>query len=111
MQQVIALFVLKTGAGFSIFSWIATLAADFLRQADAGSGFFFDAETIGKHWFFVNTVRFNRSHPLLWCRLTHCFDVARFYHLLHCIRADDVLPRCHAMGHQAIVSFPRPPRM
>ncbi|KAJ2931254.1 hypothetical protein H1R20_g5878, partial [Candolleomyces eurysporus] len=56
LQQVIALFVLKTGAGFSIFHWIATLAADFLRQADAGSGFFFDPETIDKHWFFVNTL-------------------------------------------------------
>lgn len=56
MQQAIALFVLKTDAGFSIFNWIATLASDFLTQANAGSGFFFDAETIAKHWFFVNTV-------------------------------------------------------
>ncbi|TEB37527.1 hypothetical protein FA13DRAFT_1726638 [Coprinellus micaceus] len=56
LQQVIALFVLKTGAGFSIFSWIATLAADFLEQANAGSGFFFDPETTAKHWFFVNTL-------------------------------------------------------
>jgi CNT family concentrative nucleoside transporter len=55
---VIALFVLKTGAGFSIFKWIATLAGDFLNQALAGAQFFFDAETIGKHWFFVNTVGF-----------------------------------------------------
>lgn len=57
LQQAIALFVLKSGAGFSIFHWIATLAGDFLVQANAGSGFFFDAETIAKHWFFVNTVR------------------------------------------------------
>ncbi|KXN87360.1 Solute carrier family 28 member 3 [Leucoagaricus sp. SymC.cos] len=56
LQQVIALFVLKTDAGFSIFKWIATLAADFLEQANAGSGFFFDQETLEKHWFFVNTV-------------------------------------------------------
>jgi len=56
LQQAIALFVLKSSAGFSIFHWIATLAADFLTQADAGSGFFFDAETLQKHWFFVNTV-------------------------------------------------------
>ncbi|KAF6760052.1 Na+ dependent nucleoside transporter C-terminus-domain-containing protein [Ephemerocybe angulata] len=58
MQQAIALFVLKTGAGFSIFKWIATLAADFLEQANAGSGFFFDAETTAKHWFFVNTMMY-----------------------------------------------------
>ncbi|KAF8230168.1 hypothetical protein L208DRAFT_1400878 [Tricholoma matsutake] len=56
LQQAIALFVLKTGAGFSIFKWIATLAADFLSQANYGAGFFFDAETINKHWFFVNTL-------------------------------------------------------
>jgi concentrative nucleoside transporter, CNT family len=51
------LFVLKTGAGFSIFNWIATLARDFLNQALAGAVFFFDQDTINKHWFFVNTVR------------------------------------------------------
>ncbi len=56
LQQVIALFVLKSGAGFSIFKWIATLASDFLDQALAGAEFFFDADTISKHWFFVNTV-------------------------------------------------------
>lgn len=56
LQQVIALFVLKSGAGFSIFKWIATLASDFLNEALAGAEFFFDADTIAKHWFFVNTV-------------------------------------------------------
>ena len=50
------MFVLKSGAGFSIFKWIAFLAADFLEQALQGAAFFFDQETIGKHWFFVNTV-------------------------------------------------------
>ncbi|XP_006460871.1 hypothetical protein AGABI2DRAFT_68805 [Agaricus bisporus var. bisporus H97] len=56
LQQAIALFVLKSGAGFSIFRWIAALAADFLDQALAGAGFFFDPEVITKHWFFVNTL-------------------------------------------------------
>jgi CNT family concentrative nucleoside transporter len=56
IQQAIALFVLKSGAGFSIFNWIATLASDFLAQGLAGAGFFFDPETIAKHWFFVNTL-------------------------------------------------------
>ncbi|EEB87857.1 hypothetical protein MPER_14621, partial [Moniliophthora perniciosa FA553] len=54
-QQAIALFVLKTGAGFSIFKWIATLAADFLAQAEEGAAFFFSAEVVANHWFFVNT--------------------------------------------------------
>ncbi|TDL17812.1 hypothetical protein BD410DRAFT_843358 [Rickenella mellea] len=56
LQQAIALFVLKSGAGFSLFKWIATLANDFLNSSLAGSGFFFDAETTQKHWFFVNTL-------------------------------------------------------
>ncbi|KAI0656588.1 H+/nucleoside cotransporter [Cubamyces menziesii] len=55
-QQAIAMFVLKSGAGFSIFKWIAYLASDFLSQALSGAEFFFDAETVGKHWFFVNTL-------------------------------------------------------
>jgi nucleoside permease NupC len=56
IQQAVALFVLKSGAGFSIFKWIATLTSDFLSQSAAGAEFFFDTETIDKHWFFVNTV-------------------------------------------------------
>ncbi|KAJ7078885.1 Na+ dependent nucleoside transporter C-terminus-domain-containing protein [Mycena belliarum] len=56
IQQAIALFVLKSGAGFSIFHWIATLAADFLSEGLIGAEFFFDHETILKHWFFVNTL-------------------------------------------------------
>lgn len=50
------MFVLKSGAGYSIFKWIAILASDFLAQAKAGATFFFDAETVAKGWFFVNTV-------------------------------------------------------
>lgn len=57
LQQAIALFVLKSGAGFSMFKWIATLAGDFLNQALAGAVFFFDQDTINKGWFFVNTVQ------------------------------------------------------
>ena len=56
IQQAIAMFVLKSGAGFSIFKWIAFLASDFLAQALQGGAFFFDQNTIGLHWFFVNTV-------------------------------------------------------
>ncbi|KDN44977.1 hypothetical protein RSAG8_05150, partial [Rhizoctonia solani AG-8 WAC10335] len=56
MQQAIALFVLKTDAGFKLFLWIARLAADFLEQAGPAAGFFFDPETTAKHWFFVNTL-------------------------------------------------------
>ncbi|TFK25514.1 H+/nucleoside cotransporter [Coprinopsis marcescibilis] len=56
LQQAVALFVLKTGAGFSIFRWIAQLAEDFLAQALKGAVFFFDPEVIAKPWFFVNVL-------------------------------------------------------
>ncbi|CAL1708200.1 unnamed protein product [Somion occarium] len=56
MQQAIAMFVLKSGAGFSIFKWIALLASDFLAQALKGAEFFFDPDVIDRHWFFVNTL-------------------------------------------------------
>ncbi|KAG2148588.1 Na+ dependent nucleoside transporter C-terminus-domain-containing protein [Suillus cothurnatus] len=56
LQQTIALFVLKTGAGYSLFKYIADLANDFLSEADVGAEFFFDAETIAKKWFFVNVL-------------------------------------------------------
>ena len=68
LQQIIALFVLKTGAGFSLFNWLATLAADFLGQSHAGAVFFFDEAAT--QWFFVAVVRmpiFERSQDLLSC--------------------------------------------
>jgi nucleoside permease NupC len=55
-QQAIALFVLRSSAGFSIFKWIAILASDFLAESTPAAQFFFDAETVAKHWFFVNTL-------------------------------------------------------
>ena len=54
LQQVIVLFVLKTSAGFSIFSWTARLAADLLGQAHVGAVFFFDENAT--KWFFVGVV-------------------------------------------------------
>ncbi|KAF9558580.1 H+/nucleoside cotransporter [Agrocybe pediades] len=56
LQQAIALFVLKTSAGFSIFKWIAALASDFLGQSKAGAVFFFDEETYDKGWFFIRVL-------------------------------------------------------
>ncbi|KAH9991775.1 Na+ dependent nucleoside transporter C-terminus-domain-containing protein [Russula vinacea] len=50
-QQVTALFVLKSGAGFHMFRWIATLASDVLNQGLVGSVFSFDQDTVNtKHW-------------------------------------------------------------
>ncbi|KAH9166237.1 Na+ dependent nucleoside transporter C-terminus-domain-containing protein [Lactarius sanguifluus] len=57
VQQAIALFVLKSGAGFHLFKWLATLASDYLAQGLVGAAFFFDLDTVNtKHWFFVNVM-------------------------------------------------------
>lgn len=54
LQQIIALFVLKTSAGYDLFNWIATLAADFLSQAYPAAAFFFDDEIVfDRFWFIV----------------------------------------------------------
>ncbi|KAF9793226.1 Na+ dependent nucleoside transporter C-terminus-domain-containing protein [Thelephora terrestris] len=56
-QQAIALFVLKTDAGFQIFKWIAFLASDFLEESHVGAIFFFDEDTVvNKQWFFVTVL-------------------------------------------------------
>ncbi|KAM0749765.1 hypothetical protein T439DRAFT_326647 [Meredithblackwellia eburnea MCA 4105] len=55
-QQAIALFVLKSGAGFAIFNWIATLAADFLAQAYPASVFFFGDNAVNTLHLFFTTV-------------------------------------------------------
>ena len=100
LQQAIALFVLKSGAGFSIFNWIATLASDFLGSAKAGGVFFFDLETWDKHWFFVGVVSASTD---LNCDLSpHCRFVAVPNHLLHRVRPNALLPWCYAMGHQQV---------
>ncbi|KAH9935573.1 Na+ dependent nucleoside transporter C-terminus-domain-containing protein [Fomitopsis serialis] len=56
IQQVIAMFVLKSGAGFKLFHWIATAAADFLSQSQAGAAFFFNTAFVANGFFFVNTL-------------------------------------------------------
>ncbi|KZT72162.1 H+/nucleoside cotransporter [Daedalea quercina L-15889] len=56
VQQVIAMFVLKTDAGYKIFHWIATAASDFLSQSEAGAAFFFSTAFVANDYFFVNTL-------------------------------------------------------
>ncbi|PAV18909.1 H+ nucleoside cotransporter [Pyrrhoderma noxium] len=56
LQQAIAMFVLKSGAGFSIFKWLATLASDFLKQGLEGAAFFFSDDFVSNSYFFVNTL-------------------------------------------------------
>lgn len=53
-----------TAAERTILQWISYAAADFLNQSQAAGRFFFDVETVDKHWFFVNVVRKRKSHVL-----------------------------------------------
>ena len=60
LQQALALFVLKTTPGFAIFAWISTAVADLESVAIAAAAFVFDADTVGKGWFFISGVRLRR---------------------------------------------------
>ncbi|CUA74577.1 Solute carrier family 28 member 3 [Rhizoctonia solani] len=69
MQQAIALFVLKTDAGFKIFLWIARLAADFLHQANPAAGFFFGGGNTNWFlqfaWFFFKTLNVSGAEAVV----------------------------------------------
>ncbi|KAI5990338.1 Na+ dependent nucleoside transporter C-terminus-domain-containing protein [Pisolithus marmoratus] len=54
IQQAVALFVLRTSVGVSLFRYIESLVVGLLSHASAGATFFFDAATVAKHWFFIN---------------------------------------------------------
>jgi len=56
LQQIIALFVFKTKAGFDIFHFVITAVVDFFASTAAAQVFMFDQETADKHWFIVNVV-------------------------------------------------------
>lgn len=74
IQQAIAMFVLKSGAGFAIFKWIAILASDFLAQALPGAAFFFNQHVVDQHFFFVNTVSILQRTTRPSTVLNLCFD-------------------------------------
>ncbi|KAJ8086066.1 hypothetical protein PM082_004885 [Marasmius tenuissimus] len=54
LQQIVALFVLKTDAGFSIFNWLITLIRTYLNYSAAGIVFLTDEETADKPWFITH---------------------------------------------------------
>ncbi|KAF7557298.1 hypothetical protein G7Z17_g755 [Cylindrodendrum hubeiense] len=55
-QYVIGLFVLRTGVGFDIFSFIAARAADLLGFAGDGVTFLTSEETSQLPWFFIGVI-------------------------------------------------------
>ena len=104
LQQAIALFVLKSGAGFHMFKWLSALASDFLAEGLVGAAFFFDQDTVNtKHWIFVNTVCHNTR--LSKKAITNAYGpvmIAGYYYFLHRIRANALLSRGYGVGHQAL---------
>ncbi|OAV98675.1 hypothetical protein PTTG_07696 [Puccinia triticina 1-1 BBBD Race 1] len=56
VQQLLALLVLKSKAGYDFFNWIAKAATDILDQGTKAGGFFFSPQVVESHWFFVNTL-------------------------------------------------------
>ncbi|KAJ3494407.1 hypothetical protein NLG97_g4099 [Lecanicillium saksenae] len=55
-QYVIGLFVLRTGAGYSIFRFVADRAGDLLGFAHAGVQFLTDEKTANLPWFFIGVI-------------------------------------------------------
>jgi hypothetical protein len=105
-QQSIALFVLKSGAGFSLFKWIANAAADFLHQGGLAATFFsgndptytawFLFGTLGAVIFFIAFVQMVR-HPLPRQQQRRAVSDPAF-----ALRLPDVLPRRHDLGHPGL---------
>ncbi|PLW10579.1 hypothetical protein PCANC_19715 [Puccinia coronata f. sp. avenae] len=56
LQQLLALVVIKSKAGYDFFNWIAKATTDILDQGTKAGGFFFSPQVLENHWFFVNTL-------------------------------------------------------
>jgi CNT family concentrative nucleoside transporter len=56
VQFVVALFVLRTTAGYDIFHFISTLAGDLLGFASGGVGFLTDTSVTKLGWFLIAVV-------------------------------------------------------
>lgn len=54
--QILAMFVLKTDAGYSLFRWIAIAATDLLNQSYAGVEFFVREDLASQGLFFFSTL-------------------------------------------------------
>ncbi|PVI08364.1 sodium/nucleoside cotransporter 1 /nucleoside cotransporter 1 [Periconia macrospinosa] len=56
MQFIIALFVLRTKAGYDIFNFISTLARELLHFASAGTSFLTNPDTAKLTWFLISVI-------------------------------------------------------
>jgi CNT family concentrative nucleoside transporter len=55
-QFLVALFVLRTKAGYDIFSFLSGLASQLLGFADSGMSFLTADSVIGLHWFLTGVI-------------------------------------------------------
>ena len=55
-QYIIALFVLRTGAGYDIFAFISFLARQLLSYAQQGTAFLTSEDTTKLPWFFIGVI-------------------------------------------------------
>ncbi len=56
VQFIIALFVLRTKAGYDIFNFISELARLLLGFADQGTSFLTNASVLNLHWFLTGVI-------------------------------------------------------
>ena len=56
VQFIIALFVLRTKAGYDIFNFISEMARDLLGFAKEGVEFLTDADIAAKTWFLISVI-------------------------------------------------------
>lgn len=56
VQFLVAIFVLRSGAGFDIFAFISEIARDLLGFADQGTGFLTAQSVLETHWFLVTVL-------------------------------------------------------
>ncbi|PBP27085.1 H+/nucleoside cotransporter [Diplocarpon rosae] len=55
-QYILALFVLRTQAGYDIFTFIAYLASTLLRFADQGTSFLLSEDLLVFHYYILNVI-------------------------------------------------------
>lgn len=100
-QFVIAVFVLRTQAGYDIFNFISTLARALLGFADQGTSFLTAESVVDLHWFITGVV-VSATKPSSQLLLTSCLATNHFLRR-SCTIA--VLHRCPPMVRRQVRSL------
>jgi hypothetical protein len=97
MQYIIGLFVLRTGVGYDIFSFIAARAGDLLGFARDGVAFITSADTAALPMFFFGVI------PAIICKIhLPLAAVIQLTFSLHLFGPGTILHRFHSMVHPEI---------